>query len=140
MKIRLEVLGCKTPQEPVELDLPVTLGRGEHADLVIAHPEVSRVHCRLFEHRGMVHLQDMKSLNGTYAGRKKLASQEIQLAPGEKFSLGPVTFLVQYEIQERTGGSSRSIPKPGRSGSSIERQQKSQSAEGPCTTRLSGGR
>ncbi|MDO4550214.1 MAG: FHA domain-containing protein [Planctomycetia bacterium] len=122
MYIRLEVLNCKTDQQEVELLLPVTLGRGERSDLVIAHPEVSRSHCRLFEYRGMVYLQDMRSLNGTYLGGKRLSSQEVQLLPGDKFTLGPITFMIDYHL-ERSTGSSRGTPRPvSHTGSSMERK------------------
>ena len=118
MNVTLEVVSGKTDLERVELSLPAVLGRGEHSDLVVAHSEVSRRHCRMFEFRGKVYLQDMDSRNGTYIYNQRLQKQEMQLLPGDRFSVGPVTFKIHYEMMESSGGSSRMIPKP--RGSSME--------------------
>lgn len=122
MLIRLKVIDCKSDQQEVELALPATLGRGERSDLVIAHPEVSRQHCRLFEYRGVVHLQDMHSLNGTFAGGQRLAQQEVQILPGETFLVGAVKFLIDYVPAKR--GSTASC------GSSVRPRQPGSSSVG----------
>lgn len=123
MLIRLKVIDCKTDQQEVELALPATLGRGERSDLVIAHPEVSRNHCRLFEYHGVVHLQDQHSLNGTFAGGQRLSQQEVQVLPGETFLVGPVKFIIDYAPVKR--GSSASAR-----GSSVRPRQAGSSSAG----------
>ncbi len=107
MRVRLKAIDCKTDQPEVEVTLPATLGRGDRSDLVIAHPEVSRQHCRLFEYRGVVHLQDMRSLNGTFTGGQRLSQQEVQLLPGETFMVGPVKFIIDYSPNKRGSSVSR---------------------------------
>jgi hypothetical protein len=43
----------------------VLIGRGHNADLVLNDPQVSRLHARLELRDGVVHLEDLGSLNGT---------------------------------------------------------------------------
>ena len=57
------------------------VGRGHTADLVLPDPQVSRLHARLELRDGVVHLEDLDSLNGTYvngerAGRARLSAND----------------------------------------------------------------
>lgn len=96
MKVELKVVDCAVDREQVGLVLPATIGRGGNADLVIAHKEVSRRHCRLFIYRDSVHIQDLDSLNGTYVEGRYLSNAETAILPGEHFTIGPLTFQIQY--------------------------------------------
>lgn len=127
MNIKLEVIDCKTDHQTVELFLPATLGRGERSDLVIAHAEVSRRHCRIFEYRGVVHIQDLNSLNGTYVNGQRLSQQEVRVMPGDKFSIGPLKFVVLYEVAQRGGSSAKGAAgRPSQRGSSSAAKRISQ--------------
>ena len=106
MQVELKVIGLKTDREKVELTLPAILGRGADVDLVIPHPEISRRHCRLFVHQNMVHVQDLKSLNGTVVGETRLQNAQCMILPGEQFTLGPITFEIQYTKPESPAASS----------------------------------
>ncbi len=121
MKVELFVLDCDSASSRIELTLPAIVGRGENADLIIAHPEVSRQHCRLFWFRNSVHIQDLKSLNGTNVAGRLIANAESVIQPEEHFTVGPVQFRISYSKQDascsdptgstarRTHGSSNSI-------------------------------
>ncbi|MDO4575186.1 MAG: FHA domain-containing protein [Planctomycetia bacterium] len=119
MKVELQVVGCKVDRENVSLALPATIGRGTSADLVIAHREVSRKHCRLFVYKDLVHVQDLQSMNGTYVNGHHLQNAEMVIMPGERFSVGPVTFEIQYHKAELTpstnGSTARRVVRPGSS-------------------------
>ena len=113
MKIELFVIGCETDSSRVLLTLPAVIGRGNDADLVVEHPEVSRHHCRLFWYQNSVHIQDLRSLNGTIIGSRRIQNSESPIQPNETFTVGPVPFRIQYSRQEVpandfSGSSSRS--------------------------------
>ncbi|MDO4569911.1 MAG: FHA domain-containing protein [Planctomycetia bacterium] len=96
MNVELKVVDSQTDKECVTLALPATIGRGGSVDLVIAHKEVSRKHCRLFLYRDAVHIQDLQSLNGTYVEGKYLSNAETTILPGQCFTVGPVSFQILY--------------------------------------------
>ena len=100
MKIELFVVDCETDSSRVLLTLPAVIGRGNDADLVVEHPEVSRHHCRLFWFQNAVHIQDLRSLNGTIVGSKRIQNSESPIQPNETFTVGPVQFQISYSPQE----------------------------------------
>lgn len=111
MKVEIFVIDCETTSNRVRLSLPAVIGRGNDTDLVIAHPEVSRRHCRLFLFQNTVHIQDLNSLNGTVVAGRKIQNAESPILPEEYFSIGPVQFQIRYRRQDisysETSGSSR---------------------------------
>ena len=100
MKIELFVVDCETDSSRVLLTLPAVIGRGNDADLVVEHPEVSRHHCRLFWFQNAVHIQDLRSLNGTIVGSRRIQNSESPIQPNETFTVGPVQFQINYSPQE----------------------------------------
>lgn len=100
MKVELQVIDCETNSNRVALNLPAVIGRGEDADLVIAHPEVSRQHCRIFWYQNAVHVQDLRSLNGTIISGRRIHNSESIILPDETFIVGPVQFRITYSRQE----------------------------------------
>ncbi len=111
MKVEIFVIDCETASNRVLLSLPAVIGRGNDTDLVIAHPEVSRQHCRLFHFQNTVHIQDLNSLNGTVVAGRKIKNAESPILPEEIFSIGPVQFQIRYRRQDisnsEVSGSSR---------------------------------
>ncbi len=95
MDVRLIVVGGKTRKTRVSLKLPATIGRSHDADLTIAHPMISRKHCEIFESEGLLRIRDLGSLNGTVVGDKAVG--EAALRPNDEFTVGPLTFRVDYE-------------------------------------------
>jgi len=70
MDAKLVIVGGR----PAKADLseaPTIIGRSRQSDLTVAHPMISRQHCKLFEVDGLLKIQDLGSLNGTFVGRKR---------------------------------------------------------------------
>lgn len=95
MEVRLTIVGGKASRKVITVKLPAVIGRSREADLTIAHPMVSRRHCELFEVQGLVRIRDLDSLNGTLVGGKEIT--EVPLRPNDDFSIGPLTFRVEYD-------------------------------------------
>ena len=102
MDARLIVVGGKANKSEVKLKLPTTIGRSRTADLTVAHPKVSRQHCQIFERDGLLVVRDNGSLNGTYIEEAKIT--ESVLKPGEKLTVGPLTFIAAYEPAHADAG------------------------------------
>lgn len=66
------------------------IGRGHNADLVLNDPQVSRLHARLELRDGIVHLEDLGSLNGTGRNGKRL-NGITRLDPGDRLQIGSAT-------------------------------------------------
>ncbi|HEY7329376.1 MAG TPA: protein kinase [Gemmataceae bacterium] len=79
-----------------------TLGRGQNCTIRIPSADVSRLHCRLrMEADGLVRVEDLESANGTFINGTQIHGPEI-VRPGDRLSLGPVTFVVEYETTTKT--------------------------------------
>ena len=68
------------------------IGREAGCELVVADPSVSRRHARLELRDSRLLVRDNKSANGLLVGGRRV--EEATLLPGERFSLGAVTFEV----------------------------------------------
>ncbi len=73
-----------------------TLGRARGCTIRIPSSEVSRQHCRLRVDDGVVTVEDLESANGTFLNGKRLRRIE-SVQPGDRLTLGPVTFVIEYE-------------------------------------------
>jgi predicted component of type VI protein secretion system len=73
-----------------------TLGRARGCTVRIPSSEVSRQHCRLRIENGVVTVEDLESVNGTFINGTRVRRVEI-VHPGDRLTLGPVTFVVEYE-------------------------------------------
>jgi pSer/pThr/pTyr-binding forkhead associated (FHA) protein len=79
-----------------------TLGRGQGCTVRIPSAEVSRQHCRMrLEADGLVRVEDLESANGTFINGTQIHGLEI-VRPGDRLGLGPVTFVVEYDITTKT--------------------------------------
>ena len=95
MDAKLVVVGSQITPKEIKLRLPVVIGRGRQATLVLPHPLVSRRHCEIVEHEGFLLVRDLGSLNGTFVDQNRI-QQEI-LPPGGLLTLGTITFRAVYE-------------------------------------------
>ncbi len=71
---------------------------GRHRDCTLRVPsaDVSRRHCILRLQEGVLKIEDLGSLNGTYVnGDRVLGSRDLH--PGDRVEVGPVVFAVEYE-------------------------------------------
>ena len=97
MQARLVVVDGETKARQFKLELPAVIGRSRSTDITLGHPLVSRRHCEVFESEGLLMLRDLGSLNGTFVGQTRLAEQPMRIEPGQKFTVGPVTFQAEYQ-------------------------------------------
>jgi pSer/pThr/pTyr-binding forkhead associated (FHA) protein len=89
LRLRLEAEG-----EVIEVTHPVAvLGRHSEADLRIAHPEISRRHCRFAFEDGTWRVRDLNSLNGVILNNKQI--QEAELHAGDRVRLGCVGIVIE---------------------------------------------
>ncbi|HEV7225446.1 MAG TPA: FHA domain-containing protein, partial [Pirellulales bacterium] len=95
MDAKLVVVGGKANKAEVALKLPTVIGRGRDAGLTVAHATVSRHHCMIFERDGALVVRDNGSLNGTVVEGQRVT--EALLKPGDKLTVGPLTFRADYE-------------------------------------------
>jgi pSer/pThr/pTyr-binding forkhead associated (FHA) protein len=106
IEAKLIVVAGHANRGEVTVTLPTVIGRSREADLTIAHPMVSRQHCQVFEVDGLLMVRDLDSLNGTMFRGQRI--REAPLRPGDEFTIGPLTFRVQYEYQ----GDLDAVPAP----------------------------
>lgn len=108
MLATLIVVGGKATKGKVPLDLPMVIGRSRSADLTVAHPMVSRRHCEIYDSSGLLMVRDLDSLNGTLVAGRKIS--EAALRPNDEFSVGPLTFRVDYEYSAEVEESEEGPP------------------------------
>lgn len=102
MEAKLVIVGGKANKGQISLKLPTIIGRSREAGLTVAHAMVSRHHCELFEVDGLLKVRDLGSLNGTFVGQEKVT--EANLYPETEFTVGPLTFRVEYEYSGPVAG------------------------------------
>lgn len=96
MQAKLVVVGGRANKQEVDIRLPYSIGRSDDANLTIEHRAISRQHCELVERQGQLVLRDVGSANGTFIGERQITGEEV-LAPGDTFTIGPLTFRAVYE-------------------------------------------
>ena len=73
------------------------LGRARGCAIRIPSPEISRRHCRLRLEDGLVYVEDLDSVNGTRLNGE-FVSEKTLARPGDLLELGPVAFVIEYEL------------------------------------------
>jgi pSer/pThr/pTyr-binding forkhead associated (FHA) protein len=76
------------------------LGRARGNAVRIPSAEVSRRHCRLWQEGGLLFVEDLESVNGTFLNGESVR-QRVVVRPGDHLEVGPVTFTVEYELTGR---------------------------------------
>ncbi|QGJ70198.1 Hypothetical protein PBC10988_18920 [Planctomycetales bacterium 10988] len=104
MDAKLVVINGNASKREIKLRLPMTIGRTKEAGLTVAHPNVSRLHCQLYESNGSLVVRDYNSTNGTFLNDEKVGESVIQ--PGDKLTVGPLTFVAIYRPAEPSAASS----------------------------------
>jgi two-component system response regulator AtoC len=75
-----------------------TLGRSRRCTIRIPVAFVSRVHCRLYPSpEGFVVVEDLQSANGTRLNGDRITGSHV-VRPGDHLKIGPITFVVEYEL------------------------------------------
>jgi pSer/pThr/pTyr-binding forkhead associated (FHA) protein len=73
------------------------VGRAYGCTIRVPSDSVSRRHCRLIFHNDYLTVEDLASVNGTRVNGQVIAKPTI-VQPGDRLTLGSVTFLVQYQL------------------------------------------
>lgn len=80
-----------------ESSLPITIGRGLDCDICIPDNHISRQHCQVSSVNGVLCLRDT-SVNGTFAGNRKLNEETVTIPKPCKINLGgSVTLQIMPE-------------------------------------------
>jgi DNA-binding NtrC family response regulator len=83
-------------------DGEVSIGRSDQADVQVADPLMSRVHCKL-QLGPQIHVVDCGSSNGTVVRGKKLGKlQRVPLSVGDTVEMGSTVVIVQPEFARGT--------------------------------------
>jgi pSer/pThr/pTyr-binding forkhead associated (FHA) protein len=106
---KLIVIGGETENQEIALNLPMVIGRGSEADLVIPDGLVSRRHAEIFEQQGQLFVKDLGSLNGTFVNNQRIEEAEA-LPPDQLLTLGTVTFRAIYADRPDPAEDTASVP------------------------------
>jgi hypothetical protein len=92
---RLRIIKPATERRHIRIgSIPLTIGRGAAADLVLDAAEISRVHCRVEMLSGEVRVTDLNSTNGLYVNGQKVIGSAA-LRPGDQLEIG--AYVLEYE-------------------------------------------
>jgi pSer/pThr/pTyr-binding forkhead associated (FHA) protein len=73
-----------------------TVGRDKTCSIVISHPAVSRKHAKLFLAGPLLHVEDLKSANGTFVNNSRVAKAELKPGDVVRFGADPnCSFVVK---------------------------------------------
>lgn len=98
MDVRLVVEQGRRRLRVVRLRGPATrIGRARGSGVRIPSAEVSRQHCVLRVEDGVVTVEDLDSVNGTFLNGEAVVGCQV-VRPGDRLNVGPVTFVVEYEL------------------------------------------
>jgi pSer/pThr/pTyr-binding forkhead associated (FHA) protein len=97
MNVQL-ILDQRGRRKILRLKPPVAIIGRSHGNTVrIPSADVSRRHCRLLMQDGVVTIEDLDSVNGTFVNGRRIRDPEV-MRPGDSLEVGPVTFIVEYEL------------------------------------------
>jgi pSer/pThr/pTyr-binding forkhead associated (FHA) protein len=98
MLVRLVVEKNGKRAKVVELRGPnACIGRARGNEVRIPSADVSRRHCVLREDDGLLKVEDLESVNGTYLNGDLLTGEAV-VRPGDRLEVGPVQFVVEYDL------------------------------------------
>src|SRR4051812_4473060 len=100
MDVRLVVEKGAARSRAIRLHSEETIvGRRHGCDLRIPSASVSRRHCLLSFRDGFLSVEDLLSANGTYLNGERVAGKQV-VRPGDRLDVGPVTFVVEYQLTQ----------------------------------------
>lgn len=77
----------------------LVIGRGKGCAVRVPSAAVSRKHCRLQWTDGFLTAEDLDSVNGTFLNGASV-TDAVMVRPGDRLKVGPVTFVVEYELDQ----------------------------------------
>ncbi|NQV23074.1 MAG: FHA domain-containing protein [Rhodopirellula sp.] len=109
MSVRLTCIDVvPSASDAVVTQLPITIGRGDEADICIRDTWSSRVHCRISVRDQRLFLEDLGSSNGTLVNGVQM--RECPLRSGDQITVGITTFRVTYSRLPESRMSKQSDP------------------------------
>ena len=97
MQVRLVVeRGGKRSVVTFEQDEAI-LGRGRGNAVRIPSADVSRQHCCLHQADGLLEVEDLDSVNGTFVNGDRIVGRTL-VQPGDRLEVGPIRFRVDYDL------------------------------------------
>ena len=93
-----KLVGQSASDKAVELGLralPITLGRGDEADVCINDRWASRLHCEITEFYDGLNVRDLGSTHGTFVNGE--AVQVSVLREGDELTIGMHSFILRFE-------------------------------------------
>jgi pSer/pThr/pTyr-binding forkhead associated (FHA) protein len=97
MDVRLVFKKSHSASQVLTLPRDETLvGRQSGCDIRIPSSEVSRRHCMLRKENGVLTVEDLQSVNGTYLNGQPVVTKKVA-RPGDRLQIGPATFIVEYQ-------------------------------------------
>lgn len=99
MTVKLVTQGTPKSQVFSVVNPRTVIGRQEGCAVRIPSGEVSRRHCVLVCEDGNVMIEDLDSCNGTFLNGKRIKSKRL-VHPGDTLQIGPVTFTVDYSLED----------------------------------------
>jgi hypothetical protein len=88
----ISILSGLSPRTHAIRSPSMVIGRADRADLVLNFPEISRIHCRIFEKRGRWFIEDFASRIGTIVNGTRIV-QRTEIHDGDKIRIGSVTLV-----------------------------------------------
>jgi pSer/pThr/pTyr-binding forkhead associated (FHA) protein len=76
------------------------IGRAHGNEVRIPASDVSRRHCRVKDKGGLLMVEDLESVNGTYLNGDLITGEAV-IRPGDHLEVGPVKFVVEYELTSK---------------------------------------
>lgn len=73
---------------------PLSIGRADACQVVLADTYASQMHARIFPKDGSWFVEDLGSTNGTYLNRAKVTSPS-EIGPGDEIRIGKTTLEVR---------------------------------------------
>lgn len=97
MNVRLIAkIGKISPREIVLRQFPITIGRRPNCGLTITSRRVSRRHCVLDVHEGLLTVRDLNSTNGVYVNGERI-ERFMMIKPNDQLEIGSACWEVVYE-------------------------------------------
>jgi hypothetical protein len=92
---RLVPLDAWADGDPLPVFPPAVLGRSTKADIHLADPWVSRVHCEISYRNGELVVRDLESRHGVYLNDQRIIQGVLH--PGDVLLLGVTRYRVEFE-------------------------------------------
>lgn len=83
---------------PVVIRPPAVVGRNSRANVHLADPWVSRIHCEFCEREGELVVRDLESRHGVYVNKERVS--QATLHPGDTLLLGVSRFRLECDEAE----------------------------------------